>query len=141
MVGPSGKSDYLKATVKPVRIHGSFSWLGWEDGNKSSLSGPITMWSHSPYPTNPGGGVSEQSLTESLTLHVFQLHKNPSWPLLEVTSWLYCLGNNEELSLAAEPRGALSMFLHKRTAAAAYRCLPTSQKSNFRPWRPTHLQH
>lgn len=103
MVGPAGKPDYLKASVKPVRIHGSFSWLGWEDGKKSSLSGPITMWSHSPYPTSPGGGVSEQSLTKSLTLHVFRLHMNPSWPLLEVTSWLYCLGNNEELSLAAEP--------------------------------------
>lgn len=103
MVGPSGKPDYLIATVKPVRIHGSFSWLGWEDGKKSSLSGPSTMWSHSPYPTSPGGGVSEQSLTESLTLHIFRLHKNPSWPLLEVTSWLYYLGNNEELSLAAEP--------------------------------------
>lgn len=103
MVGPSGKPDYLIATVKPVRIHGSFSWLGWEDGKKSSLSGPITMCSHSPYPTSPGGGVSEQSLTKSLTLHVFRLHMNPSWPLLEVTSWLYCLGNNEELSLAAEP--------------------------------------
>lgn len=66
------------------------------------------FWSHHhmeslTLPKQPWGEVSEQSLTESLTLHVFQLHKNPFWPLLEVTSWLYYLGNNEELSLAAEP--------------------------------------
>lgn len=58
-------------------------------------------------PNQPWWGSLRQSLTESLTLHEFWLHKNPSWPLLEVTSWLYYLGNNEELSLAAEPAGVL----------------------------------
>lgn len=28
----SGKLACLKAAIKPVGIHGSFSWLGWEDG-------------------------------------------------------------------------------------------------------------